>query len=350
MKDSVLKTYDAVLLAFLLWLEGAKHALRMHRCCIYCVYDISIGRIMLKCLMLNGGIFFGSLVLFECLVKQMVPWLLQTVGVSSMEHGLRFFINASFYIFWAVPVYMVSFPLSSIWYQEIANLAVRLKPVVEARDRGMQGVPLLPPAPPPSPITLNAMAAETYRCLLFAVFFAQVSLAGLIPYAGPYLNFVMMAWLYALYCYDYKWSLRRRDLRVRIIAFQANWPFFLGYGSVCSVLLLFFSFFWGASLMATVYPFFVVLACDSDAVQACQAVTKRRSAVGRGATVPPLPIFHTAILATNFILHHGPGLLKLPGVLFSHRWRILGVSALVAVAASTPLVVSTYHCLSDSIA
>lgn len=69
------------------------------------------------------------------------------------------------------------------------------------------------------------------------------------------------------------------------------------------------------------------------------AVIERRRAAGRGATVPYLPIFSTAIIATNFVISHGTGVLKLPGVLFSHRWRILGVSALLAVAACAPLVV-----------
>jgi hypothetical protein len=46
--------------------------------------------------------------------------------------------------------------------------------------------------------------------------------------AGPALNFVLLSWLYALYCFDYKWSLHGVQLQQRIAYFERHWAFFLG--------------------------------------------------------------------------------------------------------------------------
>ena len=47
-------------------------------------------------------------------------------------------------------------------------------------------------------------------------------------HAGPLLNFVLLSWLYALYCFDYKWSLHGVALQQRIAYFERHWCFFLG--------------------------------------------------------------------------------------------------------------------------
>ena len=123
------------------------------------------------------------------------------------------------------------------------------------------------------PDAVAFISQEVYRAALFAVFFAQVLLAGAVPlvgapllppstrighllyllepgrlcrwqcinaqrrkltgarlhtHAGPLLNFVLLSWLYALYCFDYKWSLHGVALQQRIAYFERHWCFFLG--------------------------------------------------------------------------------------------------------------------------
>lgn len=40
--------------------------------------------------------------------------------------------------------------------------------------------------------------------------------------------FVLVSWLYALYSFDYKWSLNSRRLQERIAFFEQHWAFFSG--------------------------------------------------------------------------------------------------------------------------
>ncbi len=46
----------------------------------------------------------------------------------------------------------------------------------------------------------------------------------------------MLSWLYAFYCFDYKWSLYAVPLERRVLFFETNWAFFAGIAS-CSVVL-----------------------------------------------------------------------------------------------------------------
>ncbi len=45
-----------------------------------------------------------------------------------------------------------------------------------------------------------------------------------------------MSWLYALYCFDYKWSLHSVPLEARLRFFEQHWAFFAG--TACCILAL----------------------------------------------------------------------------------------------------------------
>lgn len=52
--------------------------------------------------------------------------------------------------------------------------------------------------------------------------------------AGNAAYFVLVSWLYALYSFDYKWSLTSRRLQERIAFFEQHWAFFLGAPPLCT--------------------------------------------------------------------------------------------------------------------
>ena len=52
--------------------------------------------------------------------------------------------------------------------------------------------------------------------------------------AGNAAYFVLVSWLYALYSFDYKWSLTSRRLQERIAFFEQHWAFFLGAPRLCA--------------------------------------------------------------------------------------------------------------------
>uniref|UniRef100_A0A6N2M9I7 Uncharacterized protein n=1 Tax=Salix viminalis TaxID=40686 RepID=A0A6N2M9I7_SALVM len=69
----------------------------------------------------------------------------------------------------------------------------------------------------------------------------QVYATGFIPYIGKALNFVLLSWMYAYYCFEYKWNLSDVALDRRLDFFESNWAFFSGFGSPCVLAIFFFS-------------------------------------------------------------------------------------------------------------
>ena len=58
----------------------------------------------------------------------------------------------------------------------------------------------------------------------------------MVPHAGSAgrpVNFVLLSWLYALYSFDYKWSLTSRRLEQRVLFFEHHWAFFSGRATPC---------------------------------------------------------------------------------------------------------------------
>src|SRR3954471_2636850 len=44
------------------------------------------------------------------------------------------------------------------------------------------------------------------------------------------MNFVLLCWMYSLYCFEYKWAHWHIGRRLKYI--EDNWPYFFGFGMV----------------------------------------------------------------------------------------------------------------------
>ena len=113
------------------------------------------------------------------------------------------------------------------------------------------------------------LAAEVYRVLLVSVFFARISAVTIFfpGTAGRVTRTVLETWLYAFYCFDYRWSAENQGLKWRLNHFEGNWAYFSGFGSPCVFLSLASaksfedaSPFWTAGIMAMAFPLFMMMA------------------------------------------------------------------------------------------
>lgn len=82
--------------------------------------------------------------------------------------------------------------------------------------------------------------------------------------AGKVLEFLLLSWLYAFYCFDYKWVLMKKPLAARIALFESQWAFYGGFGAVCTLATVPTSFYVGAAVMAVLFPLFILMACDTS--------------------------------------------------------------------------------------
>ncbi|XP_020259411.1 protein EI24 homolog isoform X2 [Asparagus officinalis] len=207
-------------------------------------------------------------------------------------------------IFWFYPLYVFSIVLSSIWYNDIAKQAFdALKrlglsdtqvPITkdssdQQRPGGFEGVIL-------------GIGELVYSILLLTIFFIEVSLTGFIPYVGKTINFLLLSWMYAYYCFEYKWNHSEMALDKRLDLFESNWAFFLGFGSPCVLAIFFFSPLVSYGVMAILFPLFVLTAAGTQIEQVIESISRSWEGKGRGK----LPIFYAANKTSMLVLQFFP--------------------------------------------
>ncbi|XP_054799998.1 protein EI24 homolog [Prosopis cineraria] len=308
--ESLVSTTTAKLkLAALQWLEGFKEACCLHRVVILCFRSRKLLVRTGQCFLLNGFIFLGSLSILNSVVIPTLQWILPDRcsqfgshklcnfgGTLKFYSFLRLGLIHFFYVFWFYPLYVFSIVLSAIWYNDIAKYGYdavgRSKSTVEEssshtkssekanssntkRLSGLGGV-------------IIGAGEQVYSILLLSVFFLKVYATGFIPLIGKVLNFLLLSWLYAYYCFEYKWSFNEVALDKRLDYFQSSWAFFSGFGSPCVFAIFFFSPLVSYGIMAILFPLFVLTAAGS---KVDQEILLEKSK-WRGVRVGRLPIFY----------------------------------------------------------
>ncbi|KAK9840173.1 hypothetical protein WJX74_004779 [Apatococcus lobatus] len=253
-----------------LWLSGVKEGFCLHRCVIYWVHDPTIWWKTVRCFTFNGVIFGGSIVIFKALLAPGFRWLVGT-AVPAWASALDASLYLVYTFTWLFPVYIISFIVNCLWYQEIAERAFRVGQQRAVQSGQQAKARVLAGKPMPFP---HMLAQELFRMTLFCVFFIQSLVAGCIPFIGPLANFVLLSWLYAFYFFDYKWAMTNVPLVTRVQHFEGHFAFFAGFGSVCTLATLIWPFFEGVAVMGVIFPLFVMVACEADprlALQQCES-------------------------------------------------------------------------------
>jgi etoposide-induced 2.4 mRNA len=281
----------------MLWWAGVREACCLHRVLFFCKRS----RILLKrtgqCFLLNGCIFLGSIFLVKIVITPALQWILPVNSQHQVatdvqycpiaEAGERFYsllqaiLITLFYVLWFYPMYVFSFIISSIWYNEIAKQAcIVMKESEEdpqksnsGKDKvlsteaainhdGLEGMMLM-------------IGEQIYSVLMLTIFFLEVSGVGYIPYIGKIMNFILQSWIYAYYCFEYKWNFIEWNLDKRIYFFETNWAFFAGFGSPCVLATFFSSQLISSGIMAILFPLFVLSATAAHPEQVIDTFSRR---------------------------------------------------------------------------
>ncbi|KAJ6427726.1 hypothetical protein OIU84_023179 [Salix udensis] len=272
----------------LLWLEGFKEACCLHRVVFLCFWSRKLLVRTGQCFLLNGFIFLGSILVLKSVV---IPTLL----VSKLYSSLRLGLIQLFYVFWFYPLYIFSFILSTIWYNDIAKygfeaLGKNSHDVLEPSSQNEAKTPentALMDKPAGLGGVMIGIGEQVYSVLLLTFFFLEVYATGFIPYIGKALNFVLLSWMYAYYCFEYKWNLSDVALDRRLDFFESNWAFFSGFGSPCVLAIFFFSPLVSYGVMAILFPLFVLAATGSGAEQLifCTKKKMERHGIGKASNI-----------------------------------------------------------------
>ncbi|KAG5525828.1 hypothetical protein RHGRI_032198 [Rhododendron griersonianum] len=274
-----------------------------------------------QCFLLNGLIFLGSIFLLNSVIIPTLQWILPDQcphngepcsidGIAKLYSFLRLGLLQLFYVLWFYPMYVFSFILSTMWYNDIAKFGFLVIGKQGPTPTEMPGQQELSSSSNATQMdkridlggAMIGVAEQVYSVILLNIFFLEVYVTGLIPYMGKPLNFLLISWMYAYYCFEYKWNFSGLSLGKRLDFFESNWAFFAGFGSPCVLPLFFFTPLVSYGIMAILFPLFVLTAAGSDADELI--ISQRRK--WKGAGLGRLPIFCAADYMSMRVLSFFP--------------------------------------------
>lgn len=256
----------------------------------------------LKCFVLNGVIFLGSIFFFNHITLPTLHFFLgksffalnyrdNNGDVSDIQYSplitkiLDTIVALTYQLLWVYPIFVLSFVLNAIWYQEIADKAFRMYhgPPINSRRT--------------YPSILNVMAGEIYRALLFMNYLIVATLVYVVPIIGPIISFMYFCWIYAYYSFEYKWINQGWSLEQRIGYFEERWSYFAGFGFLFTVITFFVDQFLSAGVFALFFPLYIIMAINAHPMP-------RNDESARFSSLMPyrLPVFWVANKLNNRII------------------------------------------------
>jgi len=234
----------------------------------------------LKCCLLNGCVFWSSILLFENVVLPLLETILYFVLARSQERAdavwmyTQPILSMAFSTLWVLPFYLLSKIVNAIWFQDIADLAFR----------NSKGRPL-------TTMNISVMISDTvFTIVVEVIFLIQGSLISLLPIKiiGSALNLLHLCLLHSLYSFEYKWFSQGLSLHKRLDFVETNWPYFLGFGLPLAVL---------TSMPKST----VVAGCVFSILFPLFIVSGNQASIVPSPGIPPLNIFAPTINISNAV-------------------------------------------------
>ncbi|CAB4010222.1 etoposide-induced homolog [Paramuricea clavata] len=230
-----------------------------------------------------------SILLFENylipVLQRLTYFIFKTITGSETTQSLMWMwmvpaLSSIFRAFWVIPLFWLTKPLNSLWYQEIADLAYRRrsgKPTVLLSSSGSfaQNVSL-------------TIADIFFSLLIQGFFLLQATLVSIVPIVGPILSLLHMTLLHSLYCFEYTWVNKGWRVDKRLAFIETNWPYFVGFGLPLALLTNGSnSLVVSGCIFAILFPLFIVSANEAQPIET-QSV--------------PVRIFSVSVWLTNKVL------------------------------------------------
>jgi len=205
----------------------------------------------------NGCICLLTFWLFQRIVQ---PFLYTRFALENPSSGfvqqiafaMYWMFIGLYHLLWIIPVFLLSFLINSKWLQVVSEKAFIVLTNHPPQSTSLNSLSQLP----------RVMATEVYTSTFYVMFLIQCFLCALIPFFGPLMNFVLLCWMYSLYCFEYKWSHWHIGRRLKYI--EDNWPYFFGFGMVTATPFTLASIYGGFWISYAVwwllFPYFIIMA------------------------------------------------------------------------------------------
>ena len=240
--------------------------------------------IISRCVILNGVIITLGMFLFGHFVRPLIQYMYGTLYVAMIGGDVDKFssslvqtVDVTFDVLWIVPLYWISKPINSLWFQEIADLLFKKtdasKNHIAKKDK-----------------TPSSLIADfLFSVLVESIFLLQATFALSFPYIGYALCVFLLAVLYALYAFEYKWFGQGISIQERIHRVEKNWPYYCGFGIVLCLLTLYpLSATTSAAIFSLFFPVMIIGAHTTKAVLPSDHI-------------PQIPLFRLALRIATYV-------------------------------------------------
>jgi hypothetical protein len=188
-----------------------------------------------------------------------------------------------FIVLWSFPMYLYSLYVNSLWHSEIAAEMSQhdlLKQSNSKEDIRQSRK---------SESALSSFTDTVYRGVLYNVMLLFSFLSTYFPVIGPLLQAMMYAWLYSIYCFEFKWRAKGWGLLSCVDFFEQRWCYFVGFGApVVFIGYLQPSFFVTYAVTSIVLPLFFASAMLSEPRPQKFVFRLRMRELSEGAILRPL--------------------------------------------------------------
>ncbi|CAH0395304.1 unnamed protein product [Bemisia tabaci] len=213
----------------------------------------------LQCCALNGGIFWLSILIFECACLPSLKYVISLIfshspaTANSIWFWVHLFLSWTFSTVWVLPLFFLSKVVNSLWFQDIADSAYRYS----------QGKPQ-------NILNISKLIADSFFSILVqALFLVQSMVVSMIPIVaiGQLLSLMHMCLLYSLYAFEYKWCNMGWELHRRLTFIENNWPYFIGFGLPLAILTeLPKSYFVSGCVFSILFPLWIISGNEANPV------------------------------------------------------------------------------------
>ena len=235
---------------------GIRDSLSFHRAIVVLVRCPKVRSKLIQCLLLNGIIFLGSILVFHWILA---PILSRVIGIILPSHGgadelqelIGTWLAWVYYSLWIAPLYIVTFILNTIWYRDIAIDSV------EFFAKHVATTPLQA-APDAATASLPFQIADIILRSLFNLVYL-VYLTVLAPYRILYA--ISLAFLISFNAFEFKY--RQLSFSQKINLIESHWVYFLSFSLWVAILVTEFPTMVENGLLGVLFPFLLINASSA---------------------------------------------------------------------------------------
>ncbi|KAL5020028.1 hypothetical protein ScPMuIL_002920 [Solemya velum] len=235
---------------------------------------------ILQCCLLNGGLFWTSILIFNGLILPCLQWLTEIIFGGSADNAVWGWIglalSMTFNTLWILPLFVLSKIVNCFWFQDIADAAYN-------KSRGHPQIP-----------SISMFIADmSFSLLLQGLFLIQGMLVNFLPIPGigQLVGHFHMCVLYSLYAFEYKWFNMGWEVHKRLSHIENIWPYFFGFGLPLAILTaLPSSLIVSGCVFSILFPLIIISA--NEAEEPTESFDF------------PLKLFAPVVAISNAIFHH----------------------------------------------